>query len=93
MPSSVLEYDQVDFSRIHLMVKVKKGKVSLLRLLEFDLGLEFPEKAPQLSVHEFQSTRSWKLDPILYPYSPRWTPHRMGEELYNHACRELSTLR
>ena len=75
------------------MVKVKKGKVSLLRLLEFDLGLEFPEKAPQLSVHEFQSTRSWKLDPILYPYSPRWTPHRMGEELYNHACRELSTLR
>lgn len=89
---SAVEYDPVDFSRVHTMIKVKAGKQPVLRLLEFAFSLDFPDKPPQLIVHDTQSGRATKLDPALYRFSPRWTPHRMGEELYNHARRTLPTL-
>ena len=82
---SVLEYDAMDYSAVHLMAKQKVGKQAVVRLVEFTFTLDFPEKPPLMTIHEFPGSRSWKLDPVLYRYSPRWTVHRMGEELFTHA--------
>lgn len=82
---NVLEYDAVDYSAVHLMAKQKLEKQPVVRLLEFSFTLDFPEKAPQMTIHEFAGSRVWKLDTALYRYSPRWTAHRMGEELFVHA--------
>lgn len=106
---SVLEYDPIDFSRAFVMVKSKTAKSKIARVIEFKLSMEFPEKAPDMTIHEMQGTQTWVLDPgittytshafflftgsvllspsviVLYRYSPRWTSHRMGEELIQHA--------
>ena len=82
---SVLEYDAMDYSAVHLMAKQKVGKQAVVRLVEFTFTLDFPEKPPLMTIHEFPGSRSWKLDPVLYRYSPRWTVHRMGEELFPRA--------
>ena len=88
-----MEYDPIDFAALTLMVKVKRGKQVILRFVEFSFTLEFPEKPPQITIHEFGSAaRSWKLDPVLYRYSPRWDASRMGEELFNHACQSIGSL-
>lgn len=90
---SVLEYDAADYSSLLMMVKVKRGKQSLVRLVEFTFSFEFPEKPPTLSVHEFGTAKTWQLDPILYRYSPRWDVNRMGDELHQHACSQIPSLK
>jgi hypothetical protein len=82
---NVLEYDNIDFSTINLLAKQKRGKHSILRIVELSFKLDFPEKPPQITIHEFSGSGTWKLDPALYRYSPRWTAHRMGEELLVYA--------
>lgn len=82
---NVLEYDAIDYSRICVLVKAKSGKAKILRLLELELPIEFPEKPPIMTLSEFGGQRNWKFDPSLYRYSPRWTAHRISEELFQHA--------
>lgn len=81
---SVLEFDSSDYSRAVLLAKAP-GQSKVLRLVDFAFGMEYPEKPPVLTIVEFQGPQAWRLDPLLYRYSPRWSAHRQGVELMQHA--------
>jgi len=82
---SVLEFDVLDYSRAVLLVAAKAPKSKVLRLVDFAFSMEYPEKPPVITIVEFQGGQAWRLDPLLYRYSPRWSAHRQGEELMQHA--------
>jgi len=85
---SALEVDGADWSQAVLLVKSRAPKSKVVRLLSFNLGLHFPEQPPLMKLLEFQGSRTWPLAPQAYRYSPRWTVHRMAEELLSHALDE-----
>jgi hypothetical protein len=60
---SVLEYDPLDYSGIFVMIKSKTPKSKVTRVIEFKLPLEFPEKPPEMTIHELQGFQTWLLDP------------------------------
>lgn len=64
-----------------------------LRMLRVDIGPDFPEFPPQLTLCDSLSDKSWPLDRRDYLYSPRWDAERMATELYAHAVEALSKLR
>jgi len=85
--SSVLEFETMDFSWACVLAKspnVKQAKGNA-RLIKFHFSLDFPETPPRMTIVEFQGAGEWKLDPVLYRYSPRWTTLRMAQELLMHA--------
>ena len=82
---AVVEYDASDFSRLIILAKGKLGKSKVIRLLQFQFTMKFPDEPPVMSLREFQGQQTWRLDPLLYRYSPRWPPSRMAEELLQHA--------
>lgn len=64
-----------------------------LRILRVDIGPDFPEYPPQLTLCDSLSEKSWSLDRRDYLYSPRWDAARMATALYAHAVDSLSKLR
>lgn len=61
-----------------------------LRILRLDIGPDFPEYPPQMTLCDALSDQSWPLDRRGYLYSPRWDAERMATELYNHAAAEIT---
>lgn len=82
---SVLEYDNRDYSRICVLVKSNYAKSKVFRLLLFELSCDFPVVPPTMTLLEFAGSQTFKLDPVLYRYSPRWPCARMADELFQHA--------
>jgi len=81
---SMLEFDALDYSRAVVAARAP-GKTKVIRLVAFAFGMDFPEKPPVLTILEFQGPLSWRLDPLLYRYSPRWSAARQVDELMQHA--------
>jgi len=81
---SMLEFDALDYSRAVVAARAP-GKSKVIRLVDFTFGMDFPEKPPVLTILEFQGPLSWRLDPLLYRYSPRWSALRQVDELMQHA--------
>ncbi|CAM9767500.1 unnamed protein product [Ectocarpus sp. 6 AP-2014] len=90
---NVLEYDAQDFTMLHLFMKVKVDNLIFLRILRVDIGPDFPNNPPQLTLCDSLSEKCWSLDRRNYRYSPRWDAARMATELYTHAVDSLSKLR
>ncbi|CAB1120797.1 unnamed protein product [Ectocarpus sp. CCAP 1310/34] len=90
---NVLEYDARDFTMLHLFMKVKVDNLIFLRILRVDIGPDFPNCPPQLTLCDSLSEKSWSLDRRDYRYSPRWDTARMATALYTHAVDSLSKLR
>lgn len=63
-----------------------------LRILRLDIGPDFPEFPPQMTLCDALSDQSWVLDRRDYLYSPRWDAERMATELYTHAAEALSVV-
>mmetsp|Transcript_91839 Transcript_91839/g.183008 ORF Transcript_91839/g.183008 Transcript_91839/m.183008 type:complete len:347 (-) Transcript_91839:167-1207(-) len=82
---SMLEYDSSDFSKAVVLAKCKSAKSKAFRLLVFELSHGFPTVPPSMTLFDFTGSKYFKLDPILYRYSPRWEPSRMADELFQHA--------
>ncbi|CAM9332600.1 unnamed protein product [Pylaiella littoralis] len=92
---SVLEYDAQDFTTCQLLMKVKVDNNSSfrLRILRIDIGPDFPEFPPQLTLCEALSEQTRLLDRRDYLYSPRWDAERMATELYAHAADTVARMR
>lgn len=73
-------------------LQVKVDNFVHLKILRVDLGPEFPEYAPQLTLCETLSDWSRPLDRQNTLYSPRWDPERVATALYAHAVDALSKL-
>lgn len=71
-------------------LKVKVDNFFHLKILRVDIGSDFPEFPPQLTLCDPLSEFSRPLDRRLYLYSPRWDAERMATELYAHAVEVLS---
>lgn len=63
-----------------------------LRILRLDIGPDFPQYPPQMTLCDALSDKSWTLDRRNYLYSPRWDPERMVTELYKHAANEIAKI-
>eukprot|EP00903_Cladosiphon_okamuranus_P008733 g8365.t1 len=87
---SVLEYDAQDFTMIHLFMKVKVDNLDHQKILRVDIGPDFPEFPPQLTLCDALSELSRPLDRRNYLFSPRWDAERMATELYAHAVEAMS---
>lgn len=83
MPSAV-EYDA------SVPKQVKLDNFVHLRTLRLDIGPDFPEFPPHMTLCDALSEQSWPLDRRAYLYSPRWDAERMASELYTHAASTIS---
>jgi hypothetical protein len=84
----VVDHDAFDYAKVILLAKKAKKHI---RLVEFTVGVDFPEIPPSIKISEFHGPESSsKLDPSLFRYSPRWPPQRMAEELFQHALANFA---
>lgn len=60
------------------------------KIFRVDIGPDFPEFPPQLTLCDTLSELSRPLDRRNYLYSPRWDAERMATELYAHAVEAMS---
>mmetsp|Transcript_3543 Transcript_3543/g.10944 ORF Transcript_3543/g.10944 Transcript_3543/m.10944 type:complete len:258 (+) Transcript_3543:184-957(+) len=88
---AVLDFDDLDFSRLQLAVQLRDQNDAKKRIAIIDLafGHDFPAKPPTITVRDFRGGDARELDRALYLYSPRWDPTRIATELVDHACRQV----
>jgi len=61
---------------------------SLVRILQFVIPHNFPDRPPSILIHDNLSQQYWTIAPP-NSYNPQWTAEQMAEELYNHACNQI----
>ncbi|KAJ8599283.1 hypothetical protein CTAYLR_006771, partial [Chrysophaeum taylorii] len=90
---AVVDLDNLDFSRIQLVVHVRADAAKRLCVIDLTFGQDFPAKPPTMTVRDFRGAMSSgeprELDRLLYLYSPRWDTNRVATELIDHACKQI----
>lgn len=72
--------------------QVKVNNFVHLRILRLDIGPDFPEYPPHMTLCDGLSKQYWPLDRRAYLYSPRWDAERMATELYAYAKASVPKL-
>jgi hypothetical protein len=88
--TAVVEFDAIDFSSVSIAVRIKRGNMFTLCIVDFRLTSGFPDAMPLVSLHDLQTSFSTPIENSVFSKVSRdQEPELVARDVLKIVCAQI----